>query len=518
MKREALIQRAQTERFDVAIIGGGITGAGILLNAVQQGLKVVLIEKGDFASGTSSRSSKMIHGGLRYMQYLQFGLIKEALQERGHLLKKFPHLVKPVGYVFPHRGSKLGLWVKNIGLTLYDTMAADAHFPKHVLLNKEQTLAEIKGYNPDELAGSILYYDCGTNDARLTVDSLAEGVMQGAVALNYVKAMQALGSETTTGLQCIDMLTGEHVTLNAKVFINATGIWTDETLQQVAGIHSKRMMPTKGIHVVVRTDMLPAERVAIVKVPGEKRYIYNLPWENNLSILGTTDTTYEGSNDAVSTTEADVRYILDAFNHSFPKLKLSYADVVSVYAGLRPLLNDEGKDNSSRSREYETWWSNHNWLNIAGGKLTSFLSMGKRCMEVVHKKFPEMATAAGELPLLKGQGKWAELYGPFGAQVEAIESEAAENKQRFSDAYPYTRAELLFYIRYQFAQQVQDILTRRTSVTYAMRDYDDALVKKVAELMARELQQDTAWIENAVNDYRQHWQEYHPDFLKTTHT
>lgn len=516
MKREAQIQRAQTEHFDVAIIGGGITGAGILMNAVQQGLKAVLIEKNDFASGTSSRSSKMIHGGLRYMQYMQFGLIKEALQERGHLLKKFPHLVKPVGYVFPHHGSKLGLWVKNIGLTLYDTMAADAEFPKHVLLNKAQTLNEINGYTTDKLAGSILYYDCGTNDARLTVDTIAECIHYGAVAINYVKAIKAEGDDTITTLHCNDELSGSSFSIQAKVYINATGIWTDETLQQVAGIPSQRMMPTKGIHVVVSADKLPANRVAIVKVPGEKRYIYNLPWENNLSILGTTDTTYNGSNDEVLTTEADVQYILDAFNHCFPNLKLTYAEVISVYAGLRPLLNDEGKDNSSRSREYETWWSKTNWLNIAGGKLTSFLNMGKRCLQVVHQKFPDLMANAPEKETWHGTGKWAKEYGEFGLLIEAIEHEKPEHTQRFSAAYNYTIAEFLFFIRYQFAQQVADLLTRRTSVTYAMRNYDASLVKQVAELMARELQKDAAWIEAACNSYYQHWQEYHPAFLTST--
>lgn len=516
MRREALIQRAKTERFDVAIIGGGITGAGILMNAAQQGLKVVLIEKNDFASGTSSRSSKMIHGGLRYMQYLQFGLIREALQERGHLLKKFPHLVKPVGYVFPHHGSKLGLWVKNIGLTLYDTMAADAEFPKHVLLNKKQTVKEINGYTTDKLAGSILYYDCGTNDARLTVDTIAECLQYGAVAVNYVKAVKAEGDETVTALQCVDELNGRTFNVQAHVFINATGIWTDETLQQVAGVASRRMMPTKGIHVVVNTDRLPANRVAIVKVPGEKRYIYNLPWENNLSILGTTDTSYNGSTDQVLTTEEDVQYILDAFNHCFPNLNLTYADVVSVYAGLRPLLNDEGKDNSSRSREYETWWSKANWLNIAGGKLTSFLNMGKRCLQVVHQKFPDLSTNTPEKETWHGTGKWAKLYGEFGVLIEAIEHEAPENTQRVSEAYAYTVAELLFFIRYQFAEQPADLLTRRTSVTYAMRNYDASFVKQVAELMARELQKDAAWVETACNNYYRHWQEYHPAFLTTS--
>ena len=386
MNRIDSIRRAESECFDLCIIGGGITGAGVLANAVSKGYKAVLIEKSDFASGTSSRSSKLIHGGLRYLQYLQFKLVYEALHERGHLLRQYPHLVKPVAFLLPSFNSRLDLFVKDIGLSLYDLLAGQSVIPHHVRLNAKQALAKMPGMKSANLKGGIYFWDACTNDARLTVEVMQECAASGGVAINYLEAGAFdMENDDVRSVRCTDQLTGNNVVIRAKTFVNATGVWTDEVLGKLQAEQRKRMKPTKGVHVVIPSAKLPAECVAVVtSQTGTKRYLYTLPWEHGLTVLGATDTDYNGEPDNLDVSANDVKYVLDAFNEGFPSANITVNDIVSVFVGLRPLLAaGNEKDTYSRSREYEIWWSKNNFINIAGGKLTSFFSMGERCLEVI---------------------------------------------------------------------------------------------------------------------------------------
>jgi glycerol-3-phosphate dehydrogenase len=275
------------------------------------------------------------------------------------------------------------------------------------------------------------------------------------------------------------------------------------------------MQPTKGVHVVVPSAKLPKTCVAIVSsVSGEKRFLYTLPWEHDLTILGATDTNYTGTADNVNVSVDDVKYLLETFNAGFPNAHLTMKDVVSVFSGLRPLLKVDGNKtgNYSRSREYEIWWTKNNFVNIAGGKLTSFLSMGKHCLDVVAQKF-SLSTSATAATENNYTGKWKDMYGAFGKLVEEIIHEDASNTQVLSEKYNYLKAEIIFFTRYQYAQTVADMLTRRTSITYAMKQFDEKLVSDVAQLMAKELDKNTSWKNEQLKNYRDHWTEYHPSFL-----
>ena len=514
MKRTESIKRAAEEEFDICIIGGGITGAGLLAAATERGYKTVLIEKNDFASGTSSRSSKLIHGGLRYLQYMQFKLVYEALQERSHLLAQYPHLVKPVPFLLPSFKSKTDLLIKDLGISLYDFLAGKSIIPHHEKLNAKQVLEKLPGMKADNLKGGIYFWDASTNDARLTVEVLQQYGSGNNLVLNYTEAHRFDQQEDEiTAVHCIDTLRQTKFTIRAKKFMNATGVWTDELLNRLHADPKKRMKPTKGVHVCIPSSKLPANCVAVVtSKTGIKRFLYTLPWENNLTILGATDTDYNETCDKVESTAEDVKYVLDAFNDGFPEARITKNDIVCVFAGLRPLLAaDNATDNYSRSREYEIWWSKPNFLNIAGGKLTSFLSMGNHAFDVLEKKFGKKDTPPAASTTQTYKGYWYNRYGNQGHLIEDIVTEDPDNGLPAFKQFDLTNAEIIYFVRHQFAQQVCDVLTRRTSITYAMKNFDDELIHHVARVMAKELQKDSLWVEMQTMKYRMHWMEYHPD-------
>lgn len=516
MNRATQIDRAKKEHFQVCIIGGGITAAGVLYHAVAHGYKTILIERNDFASGTSSRSSKMIHGGLRYLKNFQLKLVHEALHEREHLLNLFPHLVKPAPYVLPSFGSRLGLLFNNIGLSLYDLLAGKSVMSKHQKLSVEKTLEYLPNFISKDLVGSIMYWDAQTNDAKLVIEVISECAKRGASALNYCKLTRFEKNESgIKSAVCKDVLNGEMFEINASIFINATGVWTDEVLEMSDGNRPAVMKPSKGVHVIVPTDKMPPNAVAVLKtINRDNRFIYNLPWENNLTILGTTDTEYAENINQVISQKEDVDYILETFNHYFPTANFTYDDVVAVYAGLRPMLSNESVENSSKqSREYKIWWSHSNLLNIAGGKLTSFLSMGNHCMTMAMKRLkkPENKPQNGTL---EQSEKWAARYGNSGVFIDEIIDEDASFENKFFPDFDYSIAEILFFIRHQFAQTLDDVLSRRTHISYSMKIYDETLVLQLATFMAKELNRNEDWINAELTAYKEIWQQYHPQFLK----
>ena len=519
MNRRSFISSAQNDTFDICIIGGGITGAGILANAVERGLKVILVEKNDFASGTSSRSSKMIHGGLRYLRYLQINLVREALMERGHLLQIYPHLVKPLSFILPSFNSELDMLSKHLALIAYDKLAGKAMVHPHKRLNAAELVKELPGFLDKGLKGGMLFWDAYTNDALLTADVLCDASMQGAVVLNYVQAAEFIKENNSVKtLVCKDLIGESEIKIKAKVYVNATGAWTDEILEKLFGPSAKKMEPTKGVHLLIPSDRLPkTHAIAVLSTTGDKRFLYTLPWENGLTILGSTDTAYHQKPDEPDVTPEDIKYILNAFNASFPDAKLTTDDIVSVYSGLRPLLNEKDeKDNYSRSREYQIWWSENNFVNIAGGKLTSFLSMGKHCLEVIETKFKDLTGKKASSTNTKTyNGKWKASYGDKGALIDDIIKENGALIEPVSASWKYTKAETIFFIRYQFAETLADLLTRRATITYAMKDFDEELVRNLGGLMAKELNKPEAWVAEQREKYYAHWLEYHPKLLQS---
>ncbi|MBK9792470.1 MAG: glycerol-3-phosphate dehydrogenase/oxidase [Sphingobacteriales bacterium] len=514
MSRQHNIQRAVTELFDVVVIGGGITGAGIALTAARKGWKTLIIDKHDFAFGTSSRSAKMIHGGLRYLQNLQIKLVKEALHEREHLLKEYPHLVKPQPFFMPIYKSRLSKIKLGIGLSGYDYLTGESSMPKHTEIDLEEVKQRFPQLKTDAMVGGFVYYDAKTNDARLTNEVIQEACDLGAIALNYFELTTLQkGNNKIKSITCEDKIAEKSFTIKSKVFIAATGIWTDEILRKFDSNDTKKyMMPSKGVHLIVSANHFPKDCVMLLPTAnGDGRMIWCMPWDDNLNVIGTTDTDYNEGNDEIFILENEVKYILDSVNAQLKEKKLTEDDILSVYAGIRPLLNDndENKKSNQRSRDYQIWWNNDNMLTISGGKLTSFLSMAENCIKTIEEKHAIQSTDNDEIIINTLIDNFKHRYGVKNATLIAnIAQEELELTQQFT-GYEYCPAEIIFFIRYQNGQKLDDILTRRTLISYQMKDFDEDLVKTVSEIMAKELNWSAEQITDEINLYRHSWKLMH---------
>lgn len=385
--RADYLQRLQTETFDLLVIGGGITGAGIALDAVTRGLKVCLIEKGDFASGTSSRSTKLIHGGLRYLKQLEFGIVREVGQERAILFKNAPHIVVPERMLLPIvKGGSLGKRSTSLGLYVYDRLAGVDKEERRNMLSKEETLEKEPLLNKDILVGGGMYVEYRSDDARLVIEVLKTAVERGALALNYVKCHGFRHSKNgkINGAKCLDVFSGHEFSISAKKTINASGPWVDFLRKADNSLKGKRLHLTKGVHIVIRKEKLPIHQSVYFDVQ-DGRMIFAIPRGKKVYI-GTTDTTYTENIDHPHATRDDVEYILDAANYMFPTAGLQIEDVESSWAGLRPLIHEDGKHPSDLSRKDEIFISSSNLISIAGGKLTGFRKMAERSVNVVCKQ------------------------------------------------------------------------------------------------------------------------------------
>lgn len=508
------IQRAASEFFDLVVIGGGITGAGIALTAARKGWKTLIIDKEDFAFGTSSRSAKMIHGGLRYLQHLQIKLVKEALHEREHLLKEYPHLVKPQPFFMPIYKSRLSKIKLGIGLSGYDYLTGESSMPKHAEIDLEEVKQRFPQLKTDALVGGFIYYDAKTNDARLTNEVIQEATDLGAVAINYfeLNAFQK-ANEKIQHIACTDKLSGQSHSIRSKVFISATGIWTDDTMRRLNQEDKRKyMMPSKGVHLVVSAEHLPKDCVLLLPTAnGDGRMLWCMPWDDHLNVIGTTDTDYNEGNDEVVVLKDEVSYILDSVNAQLKDKQLTENDILSVYAGIRPLVNDndENKKSNQRSRDYQIWWNTDNMLTISGGKLTSFLSMAENCIKAIEEKHKIQASDNDEIKINSLIDSFKHRYGIKNATL--IANIAQENDQLIQPIlhYPYTPAEIIFFVRHQHAIKLDDILTRRTLISYQMKDYDEELVGRVSKIMSKELNWSAEQITEEMNTFSNSWKLMH---------
>lgn len=514
MSRANHIQRATSEIFDIVIIGGGITGAGIARTAARKGWKTLIIDKNDFAFGTSSRSAKMIHGGLRYLQQLQIKLVKEALLEREHLLQEYPHLVKPQPFFMPIFKSRFNKLKLGIGLSGYDYLTGASSMPKHAKLDMEEVKMRFPQLKTDQMIGGYVYYDARTNDARLTNEVIQEATDAGAIALNYfgVSSFKKDG-EQLSSLTCQDMLTNATYTIQAKVYVSATGIWTDELLKEY-DIRDKQtyMMPSKGVHLILPATHFPQDCVLLLPTAnGDGRMIWCMPWEDGLCVAGTTDTDYKGGNEVVRVLKEEVDYILAAVNAHIQSHVFTEKDILSVYAGIRPLLNeDDGqKKSNQRSRDYRIWWNNENMLTISGGKFTSFLSMAENCIKEIDKKKIIRTATKEQVSLQTVTDRFKQKYGIKNATHIADIIRTNPALANNYDRYPYCPAELVFFMRHQSALKLEDLLTRRTLISYQMQQFDEDFVATVAQLMSTEFQWTENQIREAIASYKEEWQHMH---------
>lgn len=497
LQRSEILDRLHQESWDLVVIGGGITGAGIALDAASRGLKTALVEKKDFASGTSSKSTKLIHGGLRYLKQFEIGLVREVGSERAIVHQLAPHLVRPEKMLLPLvEGGTYGKLGTRMGLWVYDVLAGVEGDDKRVMLTKEEALAKEPLLREDILMGGGYYAEYRTDDARLTIENIKTAIGLGALCLNYVEATEFDYDDEhrIEGVICRDTLSDRTFTIRSKHVISAAGPWVDELRKEDESMNEKRVFLSKGVHIVVPHERFPVRQAVYFDVP-DGRMIFAIP-RLRTTYIGTTDTPYQGDPDRVPTEKEDVDYLLEAVNSMFPEVKLTLADVESSWAGLRPLIYEEGKSASEMSRKDEIFESDSGLLSIAGGKLTGYRKMAERVVDRLIKRLPSEKRKllkdnfSNEIYLMGGpfaSAKAVTLYeqevadrlekaklpreeasflvANYGRQAETIIEQAEHGTQ----ATPYERllaSEVQFCIEFELASLPMDYIERRSGRLY----------------------------------------------------
>ena len=381
LEREDVFSKLATEEFDLLVIGGGISGAGIALDATARGLKTALVEMEDFASGTSSRSTKLVHGGLRYLKQFQIKEVAELGKERAIVYENGPHVTTPEWMILPfHKGGTFGKYSTSFGLKVYDFLAGVKKSERRKMLTKEETLEKAPLVKQEGLLGGGIYVEYRTDDARMTIEVLKAAATKGATLVNYAKAESFIyNDEKISGVEVLDTLTNEKVIINAKKVVNAAGPWVDDVKDIEGKTNGKHLILSKGAHLVFDQKDFPLHQAVYFDTP-DKRMIFAVPRDGK-AYVGTTDTFYKGDPKAMQITEEDRTYILDAIHYMFPSLNLTEDHVESSWAGVRPLIHEEGKSPSEVSRKDEIWESEKGLITIAGGKLTGYRKMAETVVD-----------------------------------------------------------------------------------------------------------------------------------------
>ena len=388
-ERPKVIDRLKRNYYDLLVIGGGITGAGIALDAASRGMKTALVEKDDFASGTSSRSTKLIHGGLRYLKQFEIALVREVGSERAIVHSLAPHLVVSEKMLLPIiEDGTFGKLLTSFGLMVYDVLAGVEKEDQRKMLSKEETLAIEPLLPKDILKGAGLYAEYRTDDARLTIEVLKTAAEFDSDAVNYVEASDFIyENDRVTGIKAEDIMTGNVFNIQARYVVSAAGPWVDDLRSINHSKKGKRLHLTKGVHIVLPYDKLPVKYALYFDVP-DGRMIFAIP-RGRVTYVGTTDTNYFGDKNHIVTNTEDVKYLIDAVNNMYPDVNLETEDIISSWAGVRPLIHEEGKSASELSRKDEIFESSTGLLSIAGGKLTGYRKMAQRIVDLVTEKFED---------------------------------------------------------------------------------------------------------------------------------
>ncbi|WP_031510277.1 glycerol-3-phosphate dehydrogenase/oxidase [Streptomyces megasporus] len=526
-RAEALARMAERE-LDVLVVGGGVVGAGTALDAVTRGLSTGIVEARDWASGTSSRSSKLIHGGLRYLEMLDFALVREALKERGLLLQRIaPHLVKPVPFLYPlrHRG-----WERlyaGTGVAMYDALAAasgrNRGLPHHRHLTRRRALTVAPALRKDALVGALQYYDAQVDDARYVAALVRTAGAYGAHAANRARVVDFLREgERVVGARVKDLEQGGEFEVRAKQVVNATGVWTDDTQRLTAERGQFHVRASKGIHLVVPKDRIHSSTGLILRT--EKSVLFVIPWGRHW-IIGTTDTDWDLDKAHPAASSADIDYLLDHVN-SVLAVPLTRDDVEGVYAGLRPLLAGESEATSKLSREHTVAHSVPGLVVVAGGKYTTYRVMAKDAVDAaVHGLDHRVAPCCTEdVPLLGAEGYPAmwnarariaaraglhvarvehllNRYGSLADEVLALVADDPRLGEPLPYADDYLKAEVVYACSHEGARHLDDVLTRRTRISIETFDRGTRSARECAELMAPVLGWDEDRIEREVAHY-----------------
>ena len=518
--REKALRRLAEEEFDVVVVGGGVTGAGVALDAASRGLRTALVERADFASGTSSKSSKLVHGGLRYLSQRDFRLVYEALAERQRLLDNAPHLVHALPFLIPLYGGKTIAKALNSALWLYDLTGGVRIGKRHKRISVDDTLAHMPMLRRKGLAAGFLYYDARADDARLTLTLVRTAVLDhGAVAANYAGVTGILRD----GSAAAGVRAGE-IDVRAKAVVNATGVWADEVRALDEGVHPRVIRPAKGIHISVPLEKVQNDIAVVIPVLKDKRSIFVVPWGDRVYV-GTTDTDYDGPLDNPTVTKADIAYLLEAVN-AFLTEPLATDDILGTWAGLRPLVaRAQSERTADLSRRHQVTRSASGVVTVTGGKLTTYRRMAADTVDAVvdgldgrksrsrTKKLPLRGAAGAGALSEPGAGArfgvddavLAHLAGRYGSEARTLAAMIAREPalgEPLIASLPYVRAEAVYAARYEMAQNLEDVLARRTRALLLARDECTAAADDVAALLAPERGWDDAEVRGQAAGFR----------------
>ena len=534
------LDRMARDPFDVLVIGGGITGAAVALDAATRGYSVALVERNDFASGTSSKSTKLAHGGIRYLPQFDFGLVHEALVERGLMLEHVPFLVRPMGFVLPmYQGERhpVGLpitlpggfgnsWVLDIGLYLYDALAGRRNIQRHRRISRAKALTLAPSLKPKGLRNAFTYYDAQLDDARLTLVGLRTAARWNAAIANHA---EVIGFEQRDGklsaARVRDKLTGRELTVQARHIVNAGGIWSEQIEALTGGEAQIEVQPSKGVHLVVSRERLGLKEMAIVLPQTEdNRILFVIPWEGR-AIIGTTDTG-SGDLDHPTATQEDIDYLIRHVNH-YLNADLTTDDIISTYAGYRPLVRSRDKaQGKNLSRTHAILENPNGLVSIVGGKLTTWRRMGQDTVDHLAKRDHQPIKHPTEHLQLLGADRWQEVaaelpkrgqalglsadsvehlgfyYGGEALAVLDLIGQDAKLAERIVPDLPFLRAEVVHACRAEMALTLQDMLARRTRIAIEDRQRGVEVAGDVADLMANQLGWSAGQRREQINAYR----------------
>jgi glycerol-3-phosphate dehydrogenase len=533
--RNKLVNRLKSTNYDLIVIGGGITGAGIALDAASRGLEVALIEKNDFASGTSSKSTKLIHGGLRYLKQFEIALVREVGQERAIVHNLAPHLVKSERMLLPLiKDGTYGKIMTSVGLMVYDVLAGVEKVDQRKMLTKEETMKLEPLMDESKMEGGGIYAEYRTDDARLTVEILKTASNFDADIINYAEATDFIYTEgKISGVHWKDKLTEENYEMHSSFVISAAGPWVDELRKKNKSLQGKKLHPTKGVHIVLPWDKFPVKQSVYFDVP-DGRMIFAIP-RDRVTYIGTTDTDYHGDINDVRTNIGDVEYLIDGTKHIFPSLNITVEDVESSWAGLRPLIEEEGKSASQLSRKDEIFESETGLLSIAGGKLTGYRKMAERIVDKLGERIEKQTgdpikSCSTDKLILMGAGFKSDAdvakyrsrlkdeveklgldpyYGEYltsnyGRQSDEILSNFDKQKAKDPEI-KLALAELHFTIENEAVHSLLDFFERRTGRLYFNIKSIPKLIDPVSKAMSemfkwskKRKKQELAWLNHGI--------------------
>ncbi len=513
MQREAMIQRLreaaeQKMPWDIAVVGGGATGMGVAVDAAARGLSVALVEAHDFGKGTSSRSTKLVHGGVRYLEQGNIPLVMSALKERGLLRKNAPHLVHDLAFVVPN----YSWWEApfyGVGLKLYDLLAGKYGFGASRRLSREETLERLPALDPEGLLGGVVYYDGQFDDARLLIHLAMTAADLGAAVVNYCPATGFLRGDDgyVSGVTALDTETGEELTILARMVVNATGVFTDQVRRLLDPEAEQLVTTSQGIHLVFDRSFLKGDTALMVPRTSDGRVLFVIPWHGH-AVAGTTDTPVDAPSLEPRALQEEIEFVLETAGQYLtraPRRK----DVQAVYVGLRPLVKGEGKT-STLSRDHMIHVDGSGLLTITGGKWTTYRHMAEDCVDhaITLGRLPDAECVTKNLRIhgymestdaLSGEEHWS-VYGSDAEKIRALAGDPVLDAQ-LHPALPYLAAEVVWAAREEMARTVEDVLARRMRALFLNADAALAMAEPAASLLASELGRDEEWVSEQVREF-----------------